>query len=480
MSNLRLANVSHFDASWPPSLPPSPKLWVARDLYENLLSAPPRHWQEAQAFLDQHLEQAGALPCDLPKSPHDLQQWMQHRTAAVTHAYNQYLQARKQGAPRRYFHNRSHALFFLRAVAPTKLVDGAWLYGLLPQWRDARLHPLVRTYLEELGDGVPSHNHVMLYRQLLIAHGCDDLASLGDEHYMQGALQLALGHLAAHYLPEVIGFNLGYEQLPLHLLISAYELDELGIDPWYFKLHVTIDNAATGHAQKATQAVTANLPQIADADEFYRRIALGYRLNDIGVGSLAAIAAFDLDRELLQMLERKRAFARNVHSDYCRIDGRTVNQWLNGAESIKLFLDALQTRGWINRHADPQDSRFWQLVQGERAAMFGVFTDYEQQLLYDWIAGDWQARSSLPQKNVVATERRRSSFRKIHAVDERDVGYGVPFSAETGVELLALDEELARLNPTQREQRLMLLVAPALHSTPAGLKATRILASLVR
>lgn len=23
--------------------------------------------------------------------------------------------------------------------------------------------------------------------------------------------------------------------------------------------------------------------------------------------------------------------------------------------------------------------------------MFGVFTPYEQQLLYDWIAGDWQA-----------------------------------------------------------------------------------------
>ena len=30
-------------------------------------------------------------------------------------------------------------------------------------------------------------------------------------------------------------------------------------------------------------------------------------------------------------------------------------------------------------------------IEGDRAAMFGVFTPYEQQLLYDWIAGDWQA-----------------------------------------------------------------------------------------
>ena len=60
---------------------------------------------------------------------------------------------------------------------------------------------------------------------------------------------------ATEYLPEVIGYNLGYEQLPLHLLISSYELSELGIDPYYFTLHVTIDNASTGHAQKAVQAV---------------------------------------------------------------------------------------------------------------------------------------------------------------------------------------------------------------------------------
>lgn len=89
----------------------------------------------------------------------------------------------------------------------------------------------------------------MIYQKLLAEHDLQDSSAIDDERYLQGAIQLALGVCGADYLPEVIGYNLGYEQLPLHLLISSYELSELGIDPYYFTLHVTIDNASTGHAQ---------------------------------------------------------------------------------------------------------------------------------------------------------------------------------------------------------------------------------------
>lgn len=480
MTSLRLADSRHFDAVDVPSHD-----GAARILYENLMSDPQGSLDAAQAFVEKCLVSAEGLPSDLPTSPDELMLWMQQRTAAVTAAFNQYLQARKQGEPRRYFRSRSHALYFLRAVAPTKLVDGAWLYGLLPHWRNAGLHALVRTYLEELGDGVATQNHVLIYRQLLVNHGCDDLSGLDDKYFEQGALQLALGHLAAQYLPEVIGFNLGYEQLPLHLLITAYELDELGIDPWYFKLHVTIDNAATGHARKAVLAVTDNLPRVGDAEAFYRRVALGYQLNDVGSGSRAAIAAFDIDTEIIQMLERKRVFAQNVHSDYCRIEGRTVNEWMSSPDSIGLFLNALQQRGWIRRHADPQQSRFWQLVHGDKAAMFGVFTEYEQQLLYDWIAGDWLATPAEAEKmRREAVKRRRASFRKItggkasgRSGEEACPSYAV---ADIQTELSALDDELMSVSTVGREQRLIALASPGLHWSPAGIKATRILSTLVR
>ena len=106
-------------------------------------------------------------------------------------------------------------------MAPTKLVDGAWLYGLLAHWRNARFPDLVRTYVEELGEGAPDKNHVLLYRGLLARYGLDPLDNLPDALYRQGLVQLALGCNAEIFLPEVIGFNLAYEQLPLHLLITA-------------------------------------------------------------------------------------------------------------------------------------------------------------------------------------------------------------------------------------------------------------------
>ena len=212
----------------------------------------------------------------------------------VARQYADYLKARKAGGARQFFSNKAHALFFLQAVAPTKLVDGAWLSGLLPHWRDPRFDGLICTYLEELGDGNPAQNHVVIYRKLLAELGLQDTGVIADEHYLQGAIQLALGACADEFLPEVIGYNLGYEQLPLHLLISAYELSELGIDPYYFTLHVTIDNASTGHAHKAVQAVLQLMPLEGDRDEFLRRVALGYRLNDLGQGSRAIIESFDL------------------------------------------------------------------------------------------------------------------------------------------------------------------------------------------
>ena len=92
---------------------------------------------------------------------------------------------------------------FLRGVAPTKLVDGAWLYGLLPRWDDARFTALIQAYLEELGEGLREKNHVLLYRKPLANQGCNDWQELDDEHFVQGAIQLALAGHAEQFLPEV-------------------------------------------------------------------------------------------------------------------------------------------------------------------------------------------------------------------------------------------------------------------------------------
>lgn len=436
-------------------------------LYRQLLGAQPGA-DTARALLEVSLEEAAQLPCDLPDIPAALPEWSRQHSAQVTAEYAAYIAERRAGGPRRYFARRAQALYFLQAVAPTKQVDGAWLYGCLPYWRDLRLQPLVRTYLEELGNGVAAQHHVLLYRRLLAAQGCDAPAELDDELYRQGAIQLALGLQAEAFLPEVIGYNLGYEQLPLHLLISAFELDELGIDPYYFQLHVTIDNAASGHAAKAVQSVLDNLPQLGDAQAFYRRVALGYRLNELGMGARAVIEAFDLQRELVRMLERKRPFAAQVHSDHCRIGGRTVSQWLNGPEGVGAFLEALQRQGWIRRHRDPSHSRFWRLVEGDGAAMFGVFTPYERQLLHDWIAGD-HSDAKQPRRSRQSAQ---GEVLTLHAA--------APAHAEQDAECAALSAQLRALEPAQRETQLIEWLAPDRHASVAGLAATRLFSSLLQ
>lgn len=429
-------------------------------LYHGLLQAPQQHLSSARHFMRGQLQQAATLPCDLPATPQQLDEWVVTRHTHTARDYRDYLASRRQGQPRRFFSNRAHALYFLRQVAPTKLVDGAWLYGVLPHWQDWRLHTLVRTYLEELGDGEASQNHVLLYKQLLTSHDIDDTAPLSAAHFVQGAQQLALAHLATEFLPELIGYNLGYEQLPLHLLITTYELGELNIDPYYFQLHVTIDNAATGHARKAARAVLDNLPVAGDRQAYYERVKRGYQLNELGLSSAAAIAGFKLEQELHRILEHKARIARHLHSDHCRIEGRTVNEWLANSGQIGDFLNALQQRGWIRRHQNPADSRFWQLIQADRAPMFGVFSRYELQLLHDWIAGEWQ-ESARP------STARRFAGRKSAGKHPTPTG---DFNSEQHL----LQQQLQALPEPDRTQRLIELMAPAQHFTPAGLMATRL------
>ena len=136
------------------------------------------------SWLEEQLAGAASMPDDLPDTPSELPAWSRKHTAKVAEAYTRYLAQRRQGMPRRYFSNRAHALWFLQQVAPTKAVDGAWLQGTLHHWRDPRYHGLIRTYLEELGNGDPRCNHVLIYQRLLGRLGCVEAMPLDDTRYL--------------------------------------------------------------------------------------------------------------------------------------------------------------------------------------------------------------------------------------------------------------------------------------------------------
>jgi hypothetical protein len=468
-----------------PALPMAAAGERAKNLYFSLYANPEASADEALAFLRDQIDLVRALPADLPATVDLLPDWIAKRTDAVGAQFRDYLAARRAGAARRYFGSRAHALYFIKGVAPTKLVDGAWLYGLLRHWDDPAFHHLIKTYLEELGEGVPDKNHVSIYRKLLDTHGIEGWEQLDEHHFVQGAIQLALGHHADRFLPEVIGYNLGYEQLPLHLLISSYELNELGIDPYYFTLHVTVDNAASGHARKAAQALAGLMPQVGDRASFYRRVLDGYRLNDLGACTTSVIKGFDLQAELVNILAAKSTVGKNMHSDYCRVAGRSVNDWLQEPARIPDFLAALEGAGWIKRGEEAENSRFWRLVHGERAEMFGVFSAYEQQVLRDWIATAPDGTAA--QAPRVLSHRARQ--RTLDNLGQRaDRGAAFPERGlirrharveEPDNELALLEQQVAGASGKQEAMEMLgRLMTPSLHHTAVGLMATRMYARL--
>ncbi len=463
----------------------TPSVQKARQLYDRLAVGGPDGATKRAAvdFVRRAIQTVALDDCDLPDSPHDLAAWMHDSAQRAASCYSDYLESRKSGAPRRYFQNRAHALYFLRAVAPTKLVDGAWLYGLLSYAQNPRFTDLIATYVEELGEGQADKNHVLLYRKLLQRHGLNPLHGLPDEFYTQGALQLALGWNADAFLPEVIGFNLGYEQLPLHLLITSYELNELGIDPYYFTLHITVDNADTGHAQRAVQAVTDTLPRFGDDGEFWQRVRDGARLSNAGVGTTDVIAGFDIQHEVESIFSRKRVAGQGAHSDYCRVSGRSVNEWLAQPDGMRAFLMALEQVGWIKRNAPVSESRFWKLLQGEKAEMFGVFSPYELQVIHDWIRGAASADGQTYDEPPLLPGRRRPTFRAYSrlAKHQAEVAHdGLLTGLESAhldvpdPDLEALKAELSQsVDAEQQQQLLVNAMSPDLHWTPVGLYATR-------
>jgi hypothetical protein len=141
----------------------------AKGIYFSLFNNNPDQLALARSrfYLARQIETVKRFNADIPQGLEALSSWIDANTLHVGHQYAEYLKTRKADEPRRYFVNKSHALYFLKSVAPTKLVDGAWLYGLLEHWNDGRYTDLIRIYLEELGEGIPDKNHVVISKSYL-------------------------------------------------------------------------------------------------------------------------------------------------------------------------------------------------------------------------------------------------------------------------------------------------------------------------
>lgn len=287
---------------------------------------------------------------------------------------------------------------------------------------------------EEFGDGDLAKNHVKIYHRLmnnLNLGGRDPVDGKtlgGDDQGFDGLpsdqgvprcwtaalAQQCIGLLASEFYPESLGFNMAYETLPYHLLVTSYELRELKIDDSYFALHVTIDNPDSGHAAMARLAVEYYLDQL-DSDEErkvgWRRVQSGMVLaeglpttpwspiefepTDSGTWSprnVRSEPASPANREELAVAElflRKSVAARRMHCpSRLRIQSSTLEEWLDPsnltlAKSVD-FVRALQTlRPWVKK-GDADGSKLVESMKwGGR--MFGAFSRGEVMVMRNWI-----------------------------------------------------------------------------------------------
>jgi hypothetical protein len=254
--------------------------------------------------------------------------------------------------------------------------------------------------------------------------------------------------------------------------VTAYELNELGIDPYYFTLHVTVDNGDSGHARRACQAVLDMLPKMDDGGAFWRRVQAGCKLADAGLGTGDVIESFHVGQEALRILAQKSGAGGGAHSDYCRVAGRSVNDWLRDPAEISSFVQALRQAGWIRFGEPVENSRFWSLLQGERAEMFGVFSSYELQVLHDWIRGVASADGrAYTEAAPAGPPKRRATFRAL-ARNARPLGEEEGDALDPDLQLLR--EQLREVDDAGRSALLVRAMSPAQHWTPAGLEATRL------
>ena len=351
-----------------------------------------------------------------------LTEFLRDQDGKVNQQWEDYNIRRKQGGPMELFKDKTEAIWWLKQIAPVKYVDGAWLGYINRITLPFHLRPVVKNswqvLSEELGDGDLDKNHTYVYRRLTDGVGLDlppgdskdfihSRHGLDEPNVWKAALaQLLISLIPHEFFPEILGFNMHFEALTLETLQASREVKELGLDSYYFMLHVSIDNADSGHTAIAQQAVCDYVEQVnqtegeAAARQAWRRVQVGYLLS-AGIPSRAtcpsmrrpAVDSFpqtELEGEIVKIFQAKALVGHKIHShSEVKIGGKKLVDWLDpsGLASKQWqmeFLDKFsQSKAWVNK-GNSNKSRFVkELSWGGR--MFGAFTQAETDTVREWI-----------------------------------------------------------------------------------------------
>jgi hypothetical protein len=301
----------------------------------------------------------------------------------------------------------------LRQKAPFNLVDGAWLQNILNTGPCNEVQAnLFSIWADEAGNGKTELNHCNVYDTLLRSVNVylppitsrefieKDLLPSGFE---SAVFQMAVGLSPQEFFPELLGMTLflEWEATPT-LTPTVRMLEGRRIDPHFYRLHVAIDNIASGHGALAKQSVKLYLDDVREkggeeaVQSHWGRIWKGYvtwaTLGTFGGDLVNHLLLFDgklpdqrkeyAAQRMAAMITRKAPAARKSHGR-ARLGGHLLNELFdNPPELMKALL--ADPEGWIDI-ASPRDSRFFQELISFAGPMYKVFTPEDQDVILDWI-----------------------------------------------------------------------------------------------
>lgn len=385
----------------------------ARDLLISLFS---------ETLTDACKKSNSGILCVEHYTQESLASFLQSENEKIMHEWEEYLARRKTGNPMEMFRDRKEAQWWLKQIAPVKYVDGAWLghvnkittpFALRRASKDAW-----QVLSEELGDGDLVKNHVHIYHELMkevkpVLPEGDSADFIHSRHkinepsvWKAAIAQLLISLFPHDFLPEILGFNLQYELITLDTLKAAKELKELKLNAYYFILHISIDNADSGHTAIAMQTVVKYIEQIRSnhgdtaAQQVWKRIQAGYVLSEglpsaPGCPTLKTPAADSFPRneqekEVINVFKAKAPVAHKIHcSSRMKIGRQTLVNWLNphAFMSKQWQMDFLSDLRYMRPWVSEGDSRNSKLVQAISwpGIMFGSFTQNEVEVIKRWI-----------------------------------------------------------------------------------------------
>jgi hypothetical protein len=349
--------------------------------------------------------------------------FLRREEAKTTMAWAEYLKRRAAGQPRELMKDKTEARAWLQQKAPEKHVDGAWLGHISRATTHFSLRGIVKgafqVLSEELGDGDIKKHHVFLYRQLLRQieldlpeahehdfvhprHGMNSLSS-----WRSAVAQMLVSLFPLDFMPEILGFNLHFELLALETLKASKELAELHLDPYYFSLHIAIDNSDSGHVALAAEIVTRYMEQIrtvsneADVKHTWRRIQAGYALSTslhslrmrwseevVFAGKFYPHNEYEV--QVTKIFYSKCLASQRLHAGCpVQIGQRKLAHWLDpqkfcSKEWQSEFLHTLSNaKPWVYKGSSSKSKLVHALSWGGR--MFGCFTHNEVEVLKAWI-----------------------------------------------------------------------------------------------